>query len=85
MFLGRVVKDGEPYWTETDRQWSLALLAEERGTHSCGQPIEESFAPENDGKYVWEAVLCHACAAAQREARTFDENSEGLYVSARKI
>lgn len=82
---GRVVADGEAVWTEKDRLTALALLEEERNTHSCGHPIDEAFAKDNDGKYVGEAIRCHACAASQREAKDFEDNPEGLFVIARKV
>ena len=78
VFLGRVVNDGEPLWTDKDREWALALEAEEKATHSCGQLSEESFNPESDGMYTAEAVRCHACAASAREAASFadDEHAD---------
>jgi hypothetical protein len=85
VFLGRIVGPGEPAWTEQDRQWAIALLAEEKATHTCGHLIEESFAKENDGRYVGEAIRCHACAAAQRESQEFSEHAEGIYVTARRV
>jgi hypothetical protein len=85
VFLGRIVAPGDPLFTESDRQWATALHLLEQGTHACGQPSSESFAKDSDGAYVAEAIRCHACAAAAREAATFSEHSEGLFVTTRRI
>lgn len=73
IFLGRVPKPDEPYWLESDRNYAIALEAEEKATHTCGHLIEEAFAKEADGAYMGEAIRCHACAAAGREAEQFSK------------
>jgi hypothetical protein len=71
VFLGRVPDDGEPYWTDLDRAYALAWQAEQRETHTCGQPLPESTAKENQFKYEAEPVRCHACAARDRIAEQY--------------
>ena len=79
MFLGRIPRPDEPLWTDKDREWALALQAEEAATHACGHLSEDTFNPEADGTYVAEAIRCHACAASAREAAAFssDEHADG--------
>lgn len=88
MFLGRVPLAGEPLWTDKDREWALALQAEEAATHACGHLTEDTFDPEADGQYVSSAIRCHACAASQREASAFSEDEHadaaGLYFTTKR-
>lgn len=66
MFRGRVVAEGEPQWTDLDRGYALAWLAEQNSKHECGQPLAEVFAKEHQNDYGAEVVRCHACAALER-------------------
>ncbi len=75
VFRGRVVGPGEPVWLDEDRDEAVALLAEEAATCECGEPREQSMAPESDGAYAAEVLICHACAALSRVARKFSEDN----------
>jgi hypothetical protein len=66
IFRGRVPVDGESYWTPLDRNYALAWQQEKRATHTCGQPVAESTARENQFRYRAEVIRCHACAALDR-------------------
>lgn len=67
MFRGRVVAEGEPTWTDLDRGYALAWLAEERSKHAdCGRPYAEVFDPANQNAYAAEVVRDHACATLER-------------------
>ena len=74
MFRGRVVAPGEPLWLDDDRDEAVALLTEEAATCQCGEPRETSMAPESDGAYAAEVVICHACAAMSRAANAFTKD-----------
>ena len=57
---------GEPLFLADDLDGALALDDEERGTcDGCGQPKDESMAPESEGQYRARLVACHACAEIQ--------------------
>lgn len=80
MFLGRVVADGEPLWTDEDRAWALALLAEEAGNcGGCGQPVSESMDPVNEFAYRVERLRCHACTAVGRVRELDRDEPAGLH------
>lgn len=52
----------EPEWTDEDRGWVLALLAEQRDTcQGCGYPLEECRDPAS--MHQWRIVQdqCEAC------------------------
>lgn len=69
MFLGRVPEPGEPLWLDRDRDYALALQAEEADTCACGEPRSTSTLITSDSEYIAEAIQCHACAAAARAVR----------------
>jgi len=90
VFLGRIPQPDEPLWTDKDRQWAIALLTEERATHSCGHLSEESFAPDSAGEWEAEPSRCYACQASQTSADEYSRlagldppqaNIRGLYFS----
>lgn len=85
VFLGRVVKPGEPLWLADDRWWALALLEAESGLcGDCGQPLHESTHADNEYEYDAAVSRCHGCAAAGRRMKAVqDGNAEtaGLHVS----
>lgn len=76
MFLGRVVKPGEPQWLPEDREWALALLAEEGDTCTgCGQPLSETFDPANAEAYTVDAIgICAGCYVLEAAARDRPDN-----------
>lgn len=76
MFRGRVVVEGEPQWTDLDRGYVLAWQAEEASKHTCGRPLAEVFAKENQSKYGAEVIRCHGCAALDRAMSAYS-SAEG--------
>ncbi len=57
MFLG---------WSDEDRGWALALLAEESDACSgCGQPRSESWSEDSEGRYTARVQVCQACLVAE--------------------
>ena len=72
-----------PQWTKRDKEWAIALAMEEMATHTCGQPIAESFSSEFEDAYVAEGQRCHACAAMSHEVERVTDQA-GLSVSVRK-
>lgn len=59
---GRVVGDGEPAWTEADRDEAVALVLEDWDTcRGCGQRLSESTHPDGEGAYTVEQLLCGGC------------------------
>lgn len=88
MLQGRIVKPDEPAWTDKDRLWAIALLAEERATHSpCGHLVEEAFDPANADAYKAAAQRCYVCAEiAKEQARALEQGADpdGLYFGAHK-
>jgi hypothetical protein len=72
-----------------DRLWALALLEEEAATHSCGQPISETFDPDNHDAYVAKAVKCGACAALAKEHKAASDpeqaaDMDGMFFTVEK-
>lgn len=66
---------GEPLWLPEDRAWARALLdVEAECCPGCGQPWEESAAPENEEAYRAEIHRCWACAAG---ARAVEQHQKG--------
>lgn len=69
-------------WTEHDRSLAVALtLHEATLCTGCGQPLEESTAPEadpsnRDAAWTYEAptpVRCHGCTALEHRQDTYSE------------
>lgn len=77
--------EGESQWTDLDRNYALAWQAETRSEHSCGQPMAESMANENQFRYTAEVIRCHACAATERAVKTFSgqDNADTAGIRAR--
>jgi hypothetical protein len=73
IFLGRVVRDGDPLWTSNDREWAIALSLVEEATHSCGHQINDSFNPDLAGQWETTAQRCHACASAAKLSAEYQE------------
>jgi len=80
VFLGRVVKRGEPLWLDEDRSWALALISHEDGTcGGCGEPLSETTAMK-DGKpvHAYEVDLpdvCGGCSALAAELPQWEDDS----------
>lgn len=56
-------------WSDDDRGWALALLAEEADECSgCGQPRSESYSEESEGRYTARVQVCQACLVAEHVA-----------------
>lgn len=68
IFSGRVQKDGDPLWLESDREKVTAWLLEdgEMCPCGCGQKAEDSMARKNQNAYDAEMIRCHARAAIKR-------------------
>lgn len=72
-------------WTEEDRRWAIALIAEEaEKCPGCGGQLTETTDPEHEEHWHAEAMRCHRCAAQQREMRAFQKEGDptGLLVMA---
>jgi hypothetical protein len=70
----RSVTTAEPDWTDDDRGWLLALLAEERlECTGCGHPLEVTTDPKT--RYGWRVhkQVCQACEVLEA---TVDNDSE---------
>lgn len=73
--MGRVVRPGEPLWTQEDSSLAVALTIAEATTCSgCGQDRRESTEKENEFAYEIEAIRCHACATRDRFVGNLPEN-----------
>ena len=74
-------------WLEEDTNAALALQAEEDATCACGQPVDESMRPENEGKYVASLVACFACAEIDKlKTDLADQVTDpGLRISVSKL
>jgi hypothetical protein len=85
----RAVTVREPEWTDQDRGWVLALLAEQADTcGGCGQPVSECFDPKTMRE--WQAVerQCQACRVVEAQHEANAEAStrrRGLRVGVRRI
>ena len=70
ILTGRVVRPGEPLWTQEDTDLALALAELEDGRcPGCHHPRAESMDPEHEFDWVAEPIRCHACASRDRRAR----------------
>jgi hypothetical protein len=74
VFLGRVVRAGDPLWLEDDRAWAMALLEVDSDLHRpCGHPLSETTAVDPATKlpvHTYEVDLpdlCGACAVLNAE------------------
>lgn len=80
IFTGRIVREGEPQWTQDDTDMALALLElEAEKCPGCGHSKVDTFDPENEFGFVAEAVRCHACATRDREAAKGGMDTSGLH------
>lgn len=84
VFLGRVVKRGEPLWLPEDRAWALALLeVEADACPDCGQPWGEATNPKNEEGFAAELIRCHPCTISAMAVRAYQEkngSSHGMHV-----
>lgn len=80
MFLGRVVKPGEPLFLDEDTNWALALHAEEaEQCRGCGMPLPESTTADPvRPHYTAELVTCQACLIATQRLK--GETGPGVQV-----
>lgn len=94
MVLGRVVKPREALWLPEDLAWAKALLALEADTcPGCGHPRSETTGPEDSTTYKATVTRCLACAAADREIRSYTSDApdsaagdtSGLLVSTHRV
>lgn len=57
---------GEALWMPSDRETALAWFAEQDGLCKCGNPLDETTAPDKDERsYIGDTVTCMSCYAAQ--------------------
>jgi hypothetical protein len=60
--LTAAVTEREPEWLDDDREWLLALLAEQRNTCSgCGHPVDISHDPDTAKTWRLQTSTCQAC------------------------
>jgi hypothetical protein len=85
VFLGRVVADGEPLWTEEDRDYALALLAVDADRCECGQPRSESTLAEAEFTYRAEKLRCHCCKTIAEASERWADDSKGLLISINRV
>jgi predicted component of type VI protein secretion system len=86
VFLGRVVADGDPLWTDEDRDYALALLAVEADRcDGCGHQRSESTSIEADSGYRAEKLRCHACRAIAEASERWADDSKGLLISLSRV
>jgi hypothetical protein len=80
IFLGRPWPvPGEPLWLDEDREWALALQADEALTcHGCGQPRDEASDPVNEFHYTAEPHRCHACSAISKSTRAWSSDGGSM-------
>jgi hypothetical protein len=84
--MGRVVAEGEPLWTDEDRDYALALLAVEADRcDGCGHQRSESMAFESDSGYHAEKIRCHACKAIAEASERWADDSKGLFINLSKV
>lgn len=82
-------RPGEPLFTEEDTEAALEWIRErDLKCPGCGQPRDESMAPENQNRYRAHPIRCHACAARERAAeqrRKQENDPSGLMWSVELI
>jgi len=65
----RSVTTREPEWTDKDRAWLLAYLAEQDETcKGCGNPLDECRDPKTAGRWRVVHQTCEACRVAEADA-----------------
>lgn len=75
MLAGRVVRPGEPAWTQQDTDLAIAITEiEAERCDGCGHPVGESMDPDTEFGWKADALRCHACAARDRKARGMGES-----------
>jgi len=69
----------EPRWTDDDRGWALALLAEEAGMcpGGCGQPAEVSHDPKTARTWQVHTATCQACLVRDAQMESDAKESAG--------
>lgn len=90
VFLGRVVKRGEPVWLDEDQSWAIALMQyEDEMCDGCGQPLSESTATKGGvhvHAYEVDAPdICAGCAALAAEMPEWEEDSRRASLKFRLI
>jgi hypothetical protein len=85
---GRSVITRPSPWTDEDRGWLLAHLAEQAETCSgCRYPVEECRDPKTAGSWTPVTTTCQACLVAQAEMDNQTESGtrrRGVYVGVRR-
>lgn len=75
----------EPEWTDEDRGWLLALLAERAAECSgCGHPLDEARDPATAGRWQVRQEICQACLVLEAAADARAEAEANLPKSARQ-
>lgn len=65
---------GEPLWSDEDRAWALAYLAEDAAICTCGQPVSESMDAQMEFGYQSDPVTCHACKARDKASEAWSRD-----------
>lgn len=75
----------ESDWTDEDRDYALALLAEEAETcSSCGQPISECRDPASAGQWSVVTDWCQASRVLIPVMRDADPSHHGVFYGVRR-
>jgi hypothetical protein len=87
--MGRVVKRGEPWFTEEDTELALEWQREkDLECPGCGLPRDETMQKDHHDHYTASALRCHACAARDRKAKQFtkqEHDDSGLFFVPKEI
>lgn len=84
---GRSVITRPSPWTDEDRGWLIALLAEERETcRGCGQPLDVCRDPQTAGTWSPVQQTCQACVVLEAEGENLSEGKRrrGVYLGVRR-
>ena len=86
--LTRSVTTRPSPWTDEDRGWLMALLAEEREVcPGCGQPLEVCRDPATAGSWSPVTTTCEACRILDATRDNYAEGGRpqrGLYLGVRR-
>lgn len=67
-----------PEWSDEDRGWALALLAEEAAlcAGGCGYPAEMSHDPNTARQWRVHTTVCQACLVRQAQAESDSKDGQ---------
>ncbi len=77
----KLVTTTEVEWDDTQRNWMLALAAWRASRcPGCGGDLAETTNPDNQNRYLTEALRCHRCTALHMSAAEWADERASMAV-----